>query len=374
MSLRILPLHPSDVGAVFQLGQRIYADDPMWTPTLQAWEQPRLRAAARDPRRFVLFAAHRDGEVVGTLSARRDRVFDENPDEKPIWFGHFECVSEPDVCRALFDAAIKQAREWGASRIRGPMNLSRFEFVGLTVKGFDIPPPLMQGHHPRYYPRLIEDAGLSKHHDVYAYDTPLVVSDGRPRPIPAAFLEKAQACDIDGLEIRSGRRRTMGRDIEDVFMVLNEAYATVPDISPMSRATFMGLGRMMFTLAGPELIQIATVKGRPVAFGVCIPELNEALIACRGRLLPLGAVRLLRNLPRIHTAAFKLIGVVPDFRGSGVHAAVIAAIVRGAQKAGYDRIDGSVIDERNGPMRGVVEGLGLEIYRVYRFFERTIDR
>ncbi|MFT6147305.1 MAG: hypothetical protein ACJAV2_005203 [Myxococcota bacterium] len=51
---------------------------------------------------------------------------------------------------------------------------------------------------------------------------------------------------------------------------------------------------------------------------------------------------------------------------------MILAVVDGVRKAGYDRVDGSLIDERNKPMRGVVEGIGMKVYRTYRFFERTV--
>ena len=81
----------------------------------------------------------------------------------------------------------------------------------------------------------------------------------------------------------------------------------------------------------------------------------------------------MRGLWGIETAAFKLIGVVPELRGSGLHAALIAGVVAGAQRAGYRRMDGSVIDERNGPMRGVVEGVGMTVYRRYRFYEGTLS-
>jgi hypothetical protein len=47
-------------------------------------------------------------------------------------------------------------------------------------------------------------------------------------------------------------------------------------------------------------------------------------------------------------------------------------VVDGARRAGYGRIDGSVIDERNKPMRAVVEGAGMQVYRRYRFYEGDV--
>lgn len=371
MTISIRRLSAADIPALLAFPRGLYADDPCWVPPLQVWEARRLRAAI-DPDRLALFGAYRGGELVGTISARRDHYFDEDPDKNPIWFGYFESVDDPDVAEALVSASLGQARSWGARRLRGPMNLSRFEFVGLAVEGLDRLPPLLQAQHRPYYAALLEGRGFEKHHDVYAYERALVDGSGAPVPLPEGLAEKAAACDVVGLEVRAARRLRMGPDIEDVFTVLNQAYATVPDINPMSRATFMGLGRAMFAIAGPELIQIARIEGRPVGFAACIPEVNEALSACRGQLLPLGWARLVRRLPQIETAAFKLIGVLPELRGSGVHAKLIASVVQGAQTAGYKRVDGSVIDERNQPMRRVVEGAGLRRYRTYRFYEQPV--
>ena len=66
------------------------------------------------------------------------------------------------------------------------------------------------------------------------------------------------------------------------------------------------------------------------------------------------------------------IGVLEEHRGSGLHAKLVVDVIEGARRAGYERIDASVIDERNKPMRGVVEGAGMDVYRRFRFFERPV--
>jgi GNAT superfamily N-acetyltransferase len=132
------------------------------------------------------------------------------------------------------------------------------------------------------------------------------------------------------------------------------------------------MGRAIALLSKRDLIQLAFVGDRPVAFSMCMPEIHESWAHARGSLTPMGTLRALAAWRHTRTAAFKLIGVVPDLRGSGVHARMVVAVVEGAQRAGFTRMDGSVIDERNGPMRGVVEGAGMQVYRRYRLFERAL--
>ncbi|MCB9683977.1 MAG: GNAT family N-acetyltransferase [Alphaproteobacteria bacterium] len=352
------------------LPYRLYEGDPCWVPPLRRIESRRAEGfRARGD--LVMFLAERGGRVVGSISVLDDPGYRRSKGEDVAWFGWFECEDDPEIARALLDAARTRARELGCTTIRGPRNLTRFEYVGITVEGHDTLPPFMQGHHPRSYQRLLKGEGLHKHHDVLAYDISLW-DEGRPRATPDVLLEKAAACDLPGLEVRAARRRSMRRDLIDAHTVLNSAFTTVPDVSPMPRSVWMSLGRTYLTVADPRLLQIAHQAGRPVGFAACFPELNEALVKVRGRLLPLGWWRLARGLRRVRTASFKLIGVVPDLRGSGLHAVMVNAVIDGVRAAGYDRIEASVIDERNAPMRAVVEGAGMGIYRRYRFFEGAV--
>ncbi|MEZ4240813.1 MAG: hypothetical protein R3F59_32590 [Myxococcota bacterium] len=370
--LRVRPVATDgELREALALPARLHGHDPSWIPPIAALQRRRTRAFLRAGD-LVLLRAERDGRLVGTISALRDRGFERDQGERVVWFGYLAAEDDQRIVDALFDAAVAQARRWGGTHLRGPRDLTRWENVGLTVEGHEVPPPFLQGHHPAYYRARVEAAGLQKHHDLLAYDIPVVLPDGRPNQLPQHVLDKAASIDVPGLVLRPASRLHLGRDLALAHEVLNTAYRTVPETAPMSRAAFLSVGRPFLTVADPRLLQLATVDGRPVGFAACLPELNEAVARTDGDLLPLGWARLLRGLRRVRTASFKLIGVVPELRGTGLHAALISAVVDGVRAAGYHRVDASVIDERNGPMRAVVEGIGMTVYRRYRFYDRTV--
>lgn len=362
------------VEVLSELPPRLYADDPCWVGVPGVWQRSRYHPANpffRDAE-LVLFAARRSGELLGTISVLRDAHFGADPAERVAWFGNLECAEDEAVADALIEAAVRRARAWGAHVLRGGRDLTRFEFVGVTVQGFDRLPPMLQGQHLRHYPRLLEARGFTAHHDVLAYERELCLADGSPAPLPDGLAREAAACQVPGLVVRRLRYRSLESDLRAAHQVLNEAYTTVPDVRPMPLSAFLGMGRAIACLSRRDLVQLAFVGDRPVAFTMCLPELNEALVHGRGRYLGPGGLRALLGWTRVRTAAFKLIGVVPDLRGRGLHARMIVEVVRGARRAGFTRVDGSVIDERNKPMRAVVEGAGMEIYRRYRFFQRWL--
>jgi len=370
VTIHVRPLQlPAESSLIFDLPRRLHRADPQWVAPLELYERHRLKPSNPlfETAEIVVFGAFRGSELVGTASALKDRNFDR--DEGIVWFGFFETEPDSDIAEALFERVIEQAQRWGAVALRGPRNLTRWEYVGLTVEGFDTLPPMLQGHHPPYYATLLESLGMDKHHDTLAYEVSLYETDGSEKQIPATLLDKANGCDIPGLEVRRARWRSMNRDLVRAHEVLNEAYRTVPDVSPMPRATFLALGRAYLVFANTELMQLGLVDGAPAAFSVCLPEINEALVHARGKLLPTGLFRFVNGLRGVRTAAFKLIGVKPEYRGTGLHAKMIVNVIHSARRAGYSRIDGSVIDERNKPMRGVVEGAGMQVYRRYRHYE-----
>ena len=121
------------------------------------------------------------------------------------------------------------------------------------------------------------------------------------------------------------------------------------------------------SLAGHGWVVVSLQRSSVVVDGV-----NEAIIKAKGHLFPLGWMRLLWATRRIRTASFKLLGVLPEHRSSGLHAKLVVARISGIRAAGYRRLEASLIDERNGPMRHIVETAGMEVYKRYRVYERAV--
>lgn len=363
-----------DRRSFFELPYRIYADDRRWVPPLDAWLKRRLSPKSKFFRaaEIDLYLARRGEEIVGTVSVLRDHRHEQHTGEKAVFFGFFETIDDPEVARALIDRVSEQGRAVGAEILRGPRNLSRVEEIGVLIEGFDTPQPMLAGHSPRYYQSLLEGLGLRTHHDVLAYDIEVYDEQGQERPLPEKLEVKAAQVDIPGLEVRPATRLGLSQDLRIAHEVFVEAFRDVPDNTPMPLEEFVTLGRIGILLSSRRMLQLATVNGKTAGFALCFPELNEALARARGRLFPVGWARILNGLRQRHTASFKLIGVVPEYRKSGLHALMIKRAVEGIKEARYRRLEASLVDARNKPSRAVVEGAGMEIYRRYRMYERSL--
>jgi len=346
--------------------REIYGEDPAYVAPVRAVLKRRLRAAEID-----LLVALRNGRPVGRISVMRDRAHDKHKGENVAFCGYFECIEDGDVANALFNAAADRARELGADTLRGPRGLTRIDETGIFVHGRERA-PFLAGHHPSYYGRFFENAGFAKHHDVLAYDISIFDADGTEREMPERLTQRASEVDIDGLQIASCTYRNVWRDLGTAHAVMVDGFRDVPENTPISKSQFLALGIPLLSITNRHMLQLATVNGEPAAFALCFPEMNEALIYTRGRLVPFGVGRLCVGIGRIRTASFKLLGVCPEFRGTGLHAKVIEHAIEGVKRAGYQRLEASLIDERNEPMRHIVESAGMEIYRRYRVYERAL--
>ncbi|MCO4746402.1 MAG: hypothetical protein KC912_16515 [Proteobacteria bacterium] len=364
----------ADLERFLDFADRVYAKDPSRVTPLRANDRRRLnpKSAFFKEADLVLLMACRNEQVVGTISVLRDRRHQKHRGEPVVFFGFFECDGSSEVASALFDAAKVQARKWGGEILRGPRNLTRIEETGLMIDGFDQPSPMLSGHHPREYQALLEAEGFVKHHDVLAYDTPVYDEHGNARALPEKLVRQADAVDLPGLEVRSLSWMHVWRDLNLAYEVFVDAFRDVPENTPMPRSQFLSVGIALLLVTNRHMLQIATVNGEAAGFALCFPELNGALHKGNGRLGLRGVAKLAGGLRTMGTASFKLLGVLPAYRGSGLHAQLIRESINGVRSAGYDRVEASLIDERNGPMRHIVEGAGMTIYKRFRVYEMAL--
>ena len=145
------------------LPRSIYSDDPHWISPLDF--EVKQRVTDKNPffehARVCLWVAYRNGRPVGRISAQVDALYLERYPDKSGYFGMIEGVDDAGVFAALLDAAESWLRQQGMERVRGPLNLSMNEEVGLLVDGFDSAPFILMGHNRPWYGHHIEARGYA---------------------------------------------------------------------------------------------------------------------------------------------------------------------------------------------------------------------
>jgi GNAT superfamily N-acetyltransferase len=354
-------------GQFVDLPYRLYRGHPYWVPPLRI-AQKELFNTRKHPfyahAEMQTFLARRNGEVCGRVAAILDRNFNAFWREEAGFFGFFESVDDVEVARGLMEAARRWLRDRGARVIRGPMNPSTNYECGMLVEGFDSSPVVMMPYNSPSYPRLMEAVGLCKGKDLFAWS---VTTDAVDEEKAMRVADKA--VETNHVAIRPLRMKSFDQDVEIVWNLYNSAWSRNWGFVPMTREEFLHEAAEMKQILKPDLALVGEVDGRAVGFALALPDINIALKHAGGRLFPLGLFKILYHQRLIRNIRVILLGVIEEYRTTGVAAGFYAALIRNGRRLGYERSEMSWILEDNVLMNRSLEAMGARKYKTYRIYE-----
>lgn len=346
----------------------LYRGDTYWVPPLriavkELLDRKKHPFYANADAEF--FLARRDGRVVGRIAAILNRAHNQFHQESAGFFGFFESIDDAEVARAL----LARARQWvfdrGATFLRGPANPSTNYECGLLIDGFDSSPMIMMTYNPRYYAGLMEQAGLKKVKDLNAYVNKAAGTDiERIGRVADRKLAKS------GVSVRPINMKDFNGEVGRIWEVYNAAWERNWGFVPMTREEFFLMGKEMKQILKPEAVLVGEVGGKMIGFALALPDVNFALKQAGGSLLPTGLLKILYYQRLIKSLRVLALGVVKEYRTSGIAAAFYANLVRTARNLGYDGdCEMSWVLEDNVLMIRSLEAMGAKHYKTYRIYE-----
>jgi GNAT superfamily N-acetyltransferase len=318
------------------------------------------------------FTAERDGDVVGRIAAISNRLHNETHGDQVGFFGFFESIEDQAVADALFSAAATWCRTLGHDVLRGPASFSVNDECGLLVDGFETPPALMMPHNPRYYIRLLEQAGFTKAKDLWVYQGG---SEERYVPVPERLVKATELIrQRQGISLRSLNMKDFQGEVERIKELYNSAWEKNWGFVPMTEHEIDHLAEQFKPVVIPELVPMAEKDGKLIGFGIALPDLNVIFRKNRsGRLFPM-ILRLLWALKtrRIRRARIMLLGVVPAYQGKGVDAMLYHWIWTKSGERGIYWGEAGWILEDNPAMNAGLEKMTFRVYKTYRLYDRRL--
>ena len=328
--------------------------------------------------RAQLFIAHQSGRPVGRISAHIDELALKMPPEQGFgpgtgMFGYFDAESET-VAKVLLQTAETWLREQGMNRVVGPISLSIWEEPGLLVRGHDHPPMIMMGHHPEHYAGWIEAAGYARAQTLYTYDLGIV------EPFPPLVQRIVKSGERNSrIKVRPVRKARWDEDAEIVLNILNDAWSENWGFVPFTPDEVEYAGKKLKPIIHEDLNMIAELDGRPVAFMLTFPDINDVLARIDGKLFPLGWLHLLRWLkkPRGSGMRVPLMGVLKELHNTRLAsqlAFMMIAAIRDKAAGPFESTRAEIgwILKDNQGMVAIADTIGGKINREYAIYSKSL--
>jgi hypothetical protein len=361
------------LGPFLAVPHRVYATDPHWIPPLNFEQRQRFSPANHffQHARWQGWVARRNGQLAGRITAQIDDLHLQQHGDAMGYFGMLEAEDNEEVFAALCSAAENWLRERGMRQVRGPFNLHINEEAGLLVDGFTTPPFVMMGHGRPWYGTRIEGQGYVPVKDLLAYH---VRPDFEAPRVMTRLAERVS----EKVVVRPLRRKQLAQEAAIMLEIFNDAWANNWGFVPLALDEFLDTVKTLTQLMPDDYVQIAEYEGKPVAFIVALPNINEAIRDLGGKLLPFGWLKLLWRLKVRHprTARVPLMGVRQEFQHSRLGPTLAFMVIDAVRKALHARdvtdVEMGWVLEDNDGMRNIIETIGGEAYKRYRMYEKIL--
>ncbi len=363
------------------LGRTFAAREPHAVPQLRS-EMLELVDPAKNPlfghATVELFIAYRNGKPVGRISAQIDHLALEVPAEQGLgpgtgMFGYFD-AEDAEVAQALLSMAEEWLHAHGSTRVLGPISMSIWEEPGLLVRGQDHSPMIMMGHHPAHYRAWIEAAGYSPVKTLLTYD--LDVSHDFP-PLVQRIVKSGER--NERIRIRPINKSRWDEEVATALTILNDAWSDNWGFIPFTAEEIAYAGKKLKPLIHPPINMIAEVDGRPVAFMLTLPDVNDVLKKIDGKLFPFGWIPLLRWLRKPKKAGMRvpLMGVLKELHNTRMASQLAFMMIskirtNAAELYGSSRAEiGWILDDNQG-MIAIADAIESKVNREYIIFGKQI--
>ncbi len=379
MSIEVISVKgKGELRQFIHLPWQLYRQDPHWVAPLLLEEKKRFNPAKNpffEHADVQLFLALQNGRAVGRISAQVDHLHNEFHHERTGLFGCFEAVNDGAVAKALLEAAERWLWTRGMERVRGPFSFNSNGESGLLVQGFDSPPALLMPYNPPYYEKLIERCGLVKAKDLWAYT--IIIDDEfrrRMKELEPRLESISLRARRQGFTVRNVNLKDFYGELKRIMEIYNEAWERNWGFVPLTEREFLAQAQQLKQIVVPDLAKIVELGAEPVGFGLALPDFNQALQALKGRLFPLGILKLLRNARRIDGLRLITLGVKRPYRKRGIDALLYLEMLRaGLALTQYKRCECSWVLEDNHPMNRALELIGGKVTKIYRVYEKSLN-
>ncbi len=289
--MRLIEINDKITASKFiDLPRDLYKNDPKWICPLdediKAVFNPALNSYFNhgECNRWIL--ADDKGNIIGRIAAFINTKKAYLTDIPTGGCGFFECINDKKAAELLFDTAREWLKEKGMRAMEGPINFGENDkYWGLLINGFK-PPSMGINYNPPYYQDFFEAYGFTKNYDQFTNFLDLTI------PIPERFAKIAKwVINKPEYHFRHFIKKDFEKFADDFKEIYNDAWSDFEDFAPMDKDTIRESFRQMKLIMDPKIVWFAYHHDEPIAFVVCLPDINQILKHVNGNMNLWGKIK-----------------------------------------------------------------------------------
>ena len=328
-------LTKSELSKWVEFPTTLYKDNEYYVPFLKPDEMATFTAKKNPAYEFCetkLFAAYRDGKMVGRIAGLINHAYNLKWNKNAIRFTRFDFIDDPEVSTALFDAVVKWGKERGHNEIMGPIGFTDMDHEGMLIEGFEEFNMSITFYNHPYYLEHMERLGLRKDIDWIEYRI----------SVPEKIDPK-----IDGIANRTitnhgykvvtyTDRKLLYKDAFEAFDIVDRAFSVLYGTVPLTPAVIKRTIDDNIPLINLDYVcTVKNDKDEIIAFALMVPSIAKALKKSNGKLMPFGLFRMLHALNgKNDTLEMFFVAVDPSLQSIGVPAIMMQELLKACIKNG----------------------------------------
>lgn len=300
----------------------LYRNNNFWVPPIIKEEVANFDAK-RNPvfknadARF--FLAYRGKKIVGRVIAIINWYEVNNQKIKKMRFGWFDVIDDIEVSKALIDKVNEIGKANNLEYIEGPVGFNNLDKTGVLIDGFDEQGTMITWYNHPYYKDHLEQLGFVKEKEY-------LENKFKFKNVDAVYYNRISNIIKKRYKLKSldfKRTKDIMPYVEEMFEVFSASYSKLSTFVPISESQIDYFKRKYISFINPEYIKfVMDENNKLIAFAIVMPSFSTALQKAKGKLFPLGILRLLKAKRHAKDVTFYLIGVHPEYQNKGVTAII----------------------------------------------------
>ena len=316
-----------DIRRFINFPLELYKDCPFYVPMLTMDERKIFKKnyVYNNTCKTVFYLAFdENNKVVGRIEGIIQIAANEKWKQQRVRFTRIDFINDQDVANLLLDAVAAWGKSFGMTEMVGPLGYSDLEREGLLIDGFDKIQTYEEQYNFEYYQHLLDNYGLKKEVDWVEFKI------YPPKEVDQRLLKISKLTQKNhGISLYTADKvSTFVKEYKEQFFEIidttyNKIYGTVPFTKEMMDAS---LSNFKLLLRPEDLTVVLDKNKKVIGFGLMFPSISKIVTKYKGRVGLRFLIDFFKNKKNPEIIDLGLIGVLEEYRASGVAAVLMEAL------------------------------------------------